>query len=97
MRAILLILILAIVLLIGAVATGFIDLTQTREARVPSVTRTDSGVATSGGQAPAFDVETGSVSVTTKQTNVTVPVPEVKVQPANENSSAAANDAAAAR
>ena len=96
MRAILLILILLIVLLIGAVATGFLDLTQTREARVPNVTRTEGGVATSGGQTPAFDVETGSVSVSTKQTNVTVPVPEVTVQPANENGSGAANNTVAA-
>ncbi len=97
MRAILLILILLIVVLIGAVATGFIDLTQTREARVPNVTRTEDGVKTSGGQTPAFDVETGSVSVTTKQKNVTVPVPEVKVQPANENQAATVNNTASAR
>ena len=96
MRAILLILILLIVLLIGAFATGFIDLNQTREARVPHVSTTENGVAAKGGQTPAFDVETGSVTVGTRQANVTVP--DVKIQPAQpdtaSNNVAPPNEAA---
>ena len=81
MRAVLLILILAVVALIAAVATGFLDITQTRSAEVPDVSATSSGVTARGGQTPQFDVETGSVSVDTRGTNVTVPVPTLQVQP----------------
>ena len=95
MRAIILILILAVVLLIAAFATGFIDLNQTRDARVPQVSATENGVAAEGGQAPAFDVETGSVTVGTKQANVTVP--DVRIQPAQPDANAAATNDAAAR
>ena len=94
MRAILFILILAIVLLIVAVATGFLDISQTRQAQAPTVTATENGVSTQGGQSPAFDVETGSVSVGTRQANVTVPVPDVRVQPPNQNATAPATNTA---
>jgi hypothetical protein len=80
MRAILLIVILAVVALIAAIASGFLNINQIRGAEVPAVSTTDNGVKASGGQTPAFDVETGSVSVGT--TNATVRVPVVKVQPA---------------
>lgn len=73
MRAVLLILILAVVALIAAVATGFVDISQTREARVPQVSATANGVSASGGQSPAFQVETGSVEVGTGTANVTTP------------------------
>jgi hypothetical protein len=82
MRAIILILILAIVALIGAIATGMLDISQTREAKAPDVDVSHNGITASGGQAPAFDVETGTVSVGAKQTNVTVPAPTVTVNPA---------------
>ena len=88
MRAVLLILILAIVALIAAVATGFIDIDQTRSAQVPDVSASSNGVSARGGQTPQFDVETGSVSVETRSTNVTVPVPTVQVQPAGEQPAA---------
>ena len=78
MRAILLILILAIVGLIMAVATGFIDISQTREAKAPQVSATTNGITASGGQSPAFQVETGSVQVGTGTANVTTP--SVKVE-----------------
>ena len=48
------------------------------------------GITTKGGQAPAFDVETGSVHVGTR--SATVKVPDIRVEPAN----GAANDTAAA-
>ena len=59
MRAVLLLLILLVLVAIVAVATGLINITQTRPAEVPNVQATGNGVAASGGQTPAFDVETG--------------------------------------
>ena len=85
MRAILLILILAVVVLIGAIATGMLDISQTRGARAPAVDVSRNGITASGGQAPAFDVETGTVSVGTDQKNVTIPVPNVRVNSAQGN------------
>jgi hypothetical protein len=79
MRAIILILILAVVALIAAVATGFIDINQTREARAPQISATGNGVAAQGGQTPAFEVETGSVEVGTGTANVAAPT--VKIEP----------------
>jgi hypothetical protein len=49
---------------------------------VPDVDRTQNGLIAKGGQAPAFDIETGSVAVGTRQANVAVPLPEVRVKPA---------------
>ena len=79
MRAILLILILAVVAVLIAIATGFLDISQTRQAKAPQISTTGNGVTAKGGQTPAFDVETGSVSVGTKQQNVAVP--SLKVNP----------------
>ena len=78
MRAILLILILAVVALIAAVATGLIDISQTREARVPSLEAGDGAIRAEGGQSPAFEVQTGSVEVGAREANVAVPKVEVK-------------------
>lgn len=78
MRAILLILILAVVALIAAIATGLIDVSQTREARVPSVAAEDGSIRAQGGQPPAFEVQTGSVGIGTREANVAVPRVEVK-------------------
>ena len=93
MRAILLIVILAVVALIAAVASGFLNINQVRGAKAPAVATTDNGVKASGGQTPAFDVETGSVSVGT--TNATVRVPVVKVQPAPDGRQPAAGQPSA--
>ena len=78
MRAILLILILAVVVIIVGVATGFLDINQIRGAKAPHIDASRNGVTATGGQAPAFDIETGSVAVGTRQTNVAVPTIEVK-------------------
>ncbi|HEU0284635.1 MAG TPA: hypothetical protein VFR52_05780 [Sphingomicrobium sp.] len=85
MRAIILILILAVVGLIVLVATGLLDINQTRPAEAPAVSVTQEGVSATGGQTPAFEVETGTVSVGANQANVTVPVPTVRVNPADGN------------
>jgi hypothetical protein len=81
MRAILFILILVVVALVAALATNLIDISQTRPARAPDVDATGKGISASGGQTPAFDVETGSVSVGARQQNVVLPVPTVGINP----------------
>ena len=84
MRPILLILIIAVVAILIAIATGFLDISQTREAKAPQISATGNGVTARGGQAPSFDVETGSVSVGTKQKNVAVPSLQVNPPAANQ-------------
>lgn len=84
MRALLLILIVAVVALILAFGSGFLHLDQTRSARVPSVAVTGNGAVATGGQTPAFEVQTGSVAVGTQQKDVSLPkvslpVPSLKV------------------
>ena len=78
MRPILLILILAVVALIAAIATGYVDISQTREARAPTVEAADGGLRAKAGQSPAFEVQTGSVEVGTRDANVAMPTIEVK-------------------
>ena len=78
MRAILLILILGVVALIAAFATGLVDISQTREAHVPSIEANDGAIRAEGEQPPAFEVQTGSVEVGTREANVAVPKVEVK-------------------
>jgi hypothetical protein len=91
MRAILLILIIAILVIIAAIATGFIDINQIRGAKAPQVSATGNGVSAKGGQAPAFDVETGSVKVGTKET--TIKVPNLQVVPPRNQAAPVANNA----
>ena len=90
MRAIVAILVIAILVFIAGLATGFIDINQIRGARVPQVGATHNGVIAKGGQAPAFDVETGSVSVGSKPATVQVPALQVQ-KPANQVANSTAN------
>lgn len=90
MRAILLILIIAVALLIAAIASGLISFQQTRSAKLPDIGTVENGVSARGGQAPAFDVETGTVAVGTQQRNLTVAVPTVEVTPADAQGNEAA-------
>lgn len=83
-RAIIVILILAIVILLAGIGTGFIDINQIRGAKAPEVSATQNGVTAKGGQTPAFDVETGSVTVGTKDAQVKVPAVQVN-PPADAN------------
>jgi len=87
MRAVLLVLILAVVVLIGAVATGFINIRQLRGAEAPDINASRNGVTATGGQTPSFDIETGSVGVGTR--DATIKVPELKVNPAGNQAAAA--------
>jgi hypothetical protein len=91
MRALLLILIIAVVAILIALASGFLNINQTREAKAPEVGTTSNGVTARGGQTPAFDVETGSVKVGTKAT--TVKVPALVVEKPARNQAAATNNA----
>ncbi len=67
-RTILVVLAIAALALIVLLATGILDINQTKEARLPDV-----NVSAEGGQTPAFDVDAKEVVVGTKETNVTVP------------------------
>lgn len=81
MRAVFLILIVAVVALIIAIQTGFMNITQTRAAKSPEVVAGSGGVSASGGQTPAFDVETGSVAIGSR--DAAVAVPKLKIEPGN--------------
>ena len=78
MRGVILILVLVLLALIAAIATGFLDINQIRGAQAPQISATHNGVVAKGGQAPAFDVETGSVKVGTRDAQVKVPSLEVQ-------------------
>lgn len=73
---------LAIVVIIGVViaafALGLVNIDQTKTAQLPDVK-----VETTGGQAPAFDVDTAKVDVGTKET--TIEVPTISVEKADES------------
>ena len=71
MRGLILILILLVVAVIAAIGTGFLNIDQTRGAQVPAVSVTDNGVVAKGGQAPAFDIDTGKVEVVPPKIQVT--------------------------
>jgi len=62
--------VIAVIAIIAAFAFGLIDINQTKELKTPEV-------SVSGGQAPAFDVDTAKVDVGTKSTDVTVPKVDV--------------------
>jgi hypothetical protein len=91
MRAVIFILIIAVVLALIAIWTGFLNINQIRGAQAPQISATHNGITAKGGQAPAFDVETGSVKVGTKQT--TVKVPSLQVQPPQNQAAAVTNNA----
>jgi hypothetical protein len=90
MRAVLFVLIVAVIVIVAALATGFVNINQIRDGQAPQVSASRHGVSAKGGQAPAFDVETGSVKVGTKET--TVKVPALVVEKPGGNQAAAATD-----
>ena len=92
MRAIIFILIIAVIVVIAAIATGFLDINQVRGAKVPQVAATGNGVVAKGGQAPAFDVQTGSVKVGTKESTVRVPALVVEKPAENQAATATTNN-----
>ena len=84
MRAVLFILIIAILVIIAGIASGLVNIDQIRGAKAPDIAATSNGVTAKGGQAPAFDVETGSVKLGTKPRVVNVPTLEVQKPRGNE-------------
>ncbi|KPF79360.1 hypothetical protein IP88_01965 [alpha proteobacterium AAP81b] len=68
-------LLVIVALVVAAFAFGLIDIDQTRSAKAPEISVT-------GGQAPAFDVNTATVDVGTKKE--TVEVPTIDVTPAKD-------------
>jgi hypothetical protein len=92
MRAVIIILIIAIVALIGALASGFLSIDQVRGGRAPQVDASGKGVSATGGQAPAFEVQTGSVKVGSKEGTVKVPTLVVE-KPSRNEAAAIANNA----
>ena len=90
LRTIIFILIIAVIVVIACIASGLIDINQIRGARAPQISATSNGVTAKGGQAPAFDVETGSVKVGSAQK--TVKVPTLQVQKPGQNEAAAAQN-----
>ena len=91
MRALVLILIVAILIIIAGIATGFLNISQVRMGKAPQITATKNGVTARGGQPPAFDVQTGSVKVGTKAANVQVPTLVVQKPDGSQNQAAANN------
>jgi hypothetical protein len=91
MRAVILVLIIAVLAVILAVLTGFLDINQLRGAKAPELATTGNGVVAKGGQAPSFDVETGSVKVGSKEAKVKVPTLEVR--PAQNQAAPVTNNA----
>ena len=90
MRAVLIIVIIAVVAVLGAIATGFLNINQIRGAEAPRVGASNNGVTAQGGQAPAFEVETGSIKVGSKDANVKLPT--IQVAPAQNEAAAAASN-----
>jgi len=66
MRVLLTLLTVAVLVLIVAVATGLVDIDQTRKGESPQI-------RVEGGQIPAFDVKTPQVQVGSTSSTVTVP------------------------
>jgi len=91
MRAVIFVVILAILVVIAGIATGFLNINQIRGAKAPQIATTGNGVTAKGGQTPAFEVETGSVKIGTQQKSVNVP--KLEVQKPDQNQAAATNNA----
>ena len=70
MRALLGLLAVVALLLIVGIATGFINIGQTQEGRLPKI-------EAKGGQLPEFDADVGDIDVGTKNTTVEVPVIDI--------------------
>ena len=91
MRAIILVLVVLVLVILAGVTTGYIHINQTRDAQAPSLSASRNGVTAKGGQAPAFDVETGTVKV--GAANATVKVPKLEVVPPQNQAAATTNNA----
>src|SRR3954466_6057812 len=86
MRAVLLVLLGVVIAVLIALWSGFLNIDQIRGLQAPAISATHNGVVAKGGQAPAFDVETGSVEVGTRNATVQVPSLEVRRPPETNHS-----------
>jgi hypothetical protein len=91
MRAVISVLVIALVAIIAAIATGFLDINQIRSAQAPQISTTQNGVVAKGGQTPSFDIETGSVKVGAQDTQVKIPSLQVQRPPEPGANQPAAN------
>ena len=82
MRAILTLLVLAVVVAIVLIMTGVIDIDQTEQAALPEL---------DGGQLPEFDVDAPEVDIGTETREVEVPTIDVQSADEAEAEEAAAN------
>ena len=80
MRKILIILIVAILAVIAAIKLNLLNFSQTTPAQVPGVEVSANGITATGGQAPTFEVQTGTVAVGTRNATIAVPLPTVEVR-----------------
>jgi hypothetical protein len=64
-------LLIILLVLAGGIATGFIDLQKTQEARLPEV-------AVKGGQMPKYEASVAKVEVGKRKETVEVPTVDVK-------------------
>lgn len=78
MRALLVLLGIAALVILAGMATGFINIDQTQTARLPRI---------EGGQAPEFKADVGKIDLGTEQKVIEVPKVEVQ-KPAADPSSA---------
>jgi flagellar basal body-associated protein FliL len=90
MRAVILVLVVVVLLILAGLTTGYININQTRGAKAPEISATRNGVTAKNGQAPAFDVETGTVKV--GSANATVKVPKLEVVPPQKQAAATTNN-----
>lgn len=91
MRAVILVIIIAVIAVVAAIATGFLDINQIRGAEAPQLSANANGVTAKGGQAPAFDIETGTVKVGSTEAQVKVPSLVVE-KPASNQAAATTNN-----
>ena len=91
MRAVLFVIIIAIIAVVAALATGFLSINQIRGGQPPQVSASSNGVTAKGGQAPSFDVQTGSVKVGSKETTVKMPTLEGQKAQGNQAAQSATN------
>ena len=73
MRGLLVLVGIAALVILAGMATGFINIDQTRTAQLPRL---------EGGQAPEFKADVGRIDVGTE--NKTIAVPKIEVQKASE-------------
>jgi hypothetical protein len=90
MRAVISILIVVLLIAVAAIATGFVKITNFR-GEPPALTATRDSVTVGGGQAPAFEVQTGSVKVGTQEKTVKVPT-SVQISKPGTNQGAVTNN-----